>query len=88
MKPQHAIRYDFCLWLRMTEPSMSQPSADAASLYLDLLKRCLTRVPCPDRTLDWDLVATRPLDPAVRLDYRSRHGITDPIETVDWTGVF
>ncbi len=49
---------------------MSQPSADAASLYLDLLKRCLTRVLFPDRTLDWDLVATRPLDPAVRLDGR------------------
>jgi Macrocin-O-methyltransferase (TylF) len=35
-----------------------------------------------------DLVATRPLDPAVRLDYRPQHDITDPIETVDWTGVF
>jgi hypothetical protein len=49
---------------------MSQPPPDAASLYLDLLKRCLTRVLFPDRTLDWDLVNTRPLDPDVRLDGR------------------
>jgi hypothetical protein len=49
---------------------MSHPTADAASLYLALLKRCLTRVLFPDRTLDWDLVSTRPLDPDVRLDGR------------------
>src|SRR3954471_14442566 len=38
----------------------------ARELYLQLLKRCLTRLLFPDLTHDWDLTTTKPFDPAVR----------------------
>src|SRR4051794_38491529 len=38
----------------------------AAELYLDLLKRCLTRLLFPDRTLHADLKSTTPLAPYLR----------------------
>lgn len=34
---------------------------DAAALYLDLLKKCLTRVLFPDCRMHWDLLASSPL---------------------------
>jgi hypothetical protein len=39
-----------------------------AGLYLDLLKKCLTRVVFPDRSLDHDLVTTSPMALADRLE--------------------
>jgi len=45
---------------------MTPEADDPASLYLDLLKRCLTRLIFPDGSWDWDLVHRRPFDPLVR----------------------
>jgi hypothetical protein len=45
-------------------------SHPGASLYLDLLKGCLTRTLFPDHTWSFDLAATRPMDPAERADGR------------------
>ena len=49
---------------------MAVHNAQPADLYLDLLKRCLTRTLFPDGSWDWDLVHQRPFDPAVRADGR------------------
>ncbi len=49
---------------------MNSVGASSATLYLDLLKRCLTRSLFPDGSWDWDLVHTRPFDPALRADGR------------------
>lgn len=52
-------------------PPVADPAVDhAASLYLDLLKRCLTRVLFPDERLHKDLITTSPFDPAMRDDGR------------------
>ena len=39
---------------------------EAASLYLQLLKRCLTRVLFPDASWNWDLKSIKPYDSALR----------------------
>jgi O-methyltransferase len=49
---------------------MSELPTEVTSLYLDLLKDCLTRVHFPDRSWSFDLAATRPMDPAERADGR------------------
>jgi O-methyltransferase len=49
---------------------MSDLSAEGASLYLNLLKDCLTRSNFPDRSWNHDLVETRPMDAAERADGR------------------
>ena len=49
---------------------MPVQDARSSALYLDLLKRCLTRTLFPDGSWDWDLVHTRAFDPAVREDGR------------------
>jgi hypothetical protein len=45
---------------------MTHEADDVASLYLNVLKRCLTRLIFPDESWDWDLVHKRPFDPVVR----------------------
>ena len=53
----------------MSGKGMGEISAAArcpAEMYLDLLKRCLTRVLFPDRSLQYDLSAARPLAAADR----------------------
>jgi O-methyltransferase len=42
----------------------------STSLYLSLLKRCLTRTLFPDAILDWDQATVRPFDPTRRADGR------------------
>jgi O-methyltransferase len=49
---------------------MSDLDTEGASLYLDLLKDCLTRTNFPDQSWNHDLVSTRPMDPAERADGR------------------
>ena len=49
--------------LQSRDMAMTDP---ARELYLQLLKRCLTRLLFPDLTHDWNLATTRPVDPAVR----------------------
>ena len=49
---------------------MRDSHTGAASLYLDLLKDCLTRIHFPDRSWSFDLAETRSMDPAERADGR------------------
>ncbi len=47
---------------------MTHDESPAATLYLDLLKGCLTRMLFPDVSHAWDLSHTRPFDPDLRIE--------------------
>ena len=45
---------------------LSRVNEPASAAYLDLLKRCVTRLAFPDARWDWDLSRTLPFDAALR----------------------
>ena len=67
---------------RRERSDMAQYESRAATLYLDLLKGCLTRMLFPDVSWDWDLASKRPFDFDVR-----REGQDWPTEAETMVGM-
>ena len=62
---------------------MTRHESQAATLYLDLLKGCLTRMLFPDMSwVDWGFANKRPFDPDVR-----REGQDWPTEAETMVGM-
>lgn len=55
---------------KMGVPAISKPSSDSRRLYLDLLKRCLTRMLIPDGSVSGDLSFSGAFNPEKRAEGR------------------